>query len=124
MTTTPVAMKEYCQPKYPVHLQSVSVLSAHSSSGSGQLSYLPSAVHHSEVMLYKAPKRVAPSPLDMFIRVNIRPRTSSSNRSATMLFATGSNPARQAPLSPRRIIMPHQLLTKKDMTRVAKPCAK
>jgi len=45
-------------------------------------------------------------PLDMFIRANIRPRTSSSNRSATMLLATGSSPAKQAPLSPRRIIMP------------------
>merc|ERR1719189_2081099 len=75
-------------------------------------------------MLYKAPKRVPPKPLDMFMRANIRPRTSSSNRSATMLFATGSKPARQAPLSPRKSIIPDQLLTKKHMIKVAKPCKK
>merc|ERR1719277_2053381 len=74
-------------------------------------------------MLYKAPKRVPPNPLDMFMRANIRPRTSSSNRSATMLFATGSKPARQAPLSPRKNNIAAWLLIKKAIAKVQKPCA-
>merc|ERR1711915_513001 len=113
MQTEPVRMNDHCQPK-KTEVQSHSGTSGTSSqstpgSGRGQLAHLSWDVHHSEVMLYRAPKRVPPNPLDMFIRANMRPRTSSSKRSATMLFATGSNPARQAPLSPRRryIIGPH-----------------